>query len=144
MRIEKIAYKEERGQPMLEVATSQISLEAGLAGDISGKPGTRQITLLSADVWQEVCAELSEQVPWTVRRANLLVAGVRFKQSDVGRILHIGDVQIEITRETVPCKLMDAQVSGLLAALNKEWRGGVCGRVVAGGNIEVGDNAHWA
>ena len=51
----------------------------------------------------------------------------------------IGDLVLEITGETDPCSRMDEARQGLRLALTPEWRGGVCCRVVTGGDIAVGD-----
>lgn len=143
MKLVAIAHKREKGKPVVELEAAEVSCQTGVADDISGGPGTRQVTVLSADVWREVCAELGQSISWTIRRANLLLEGVVFAATDVGRILAIGDTQLEVTKETPPCKLMDDQVPGLRTALTKEWRGGVCCRVLQGGTIAIGDVVTW-
>ena len=80
-------------------------------------------------------------MPWTTRRANLLLEGVSFSAKDVGVQIHIGEVILEITRETDPCSRMDEQQPGLRKALEPDWRGGVCTRVVQDGKIHLGDTA---
>lgn len=143
MKVVAIAHKRERGRPVVELEEADVGCQTGVAGDISGAPGTRQVTVVSADAWQDVCAELGQPISWTVRRANLLVEGVVFGPTDIGRVLVIGAAQFEITQETVPCKLMDDQIPGLRAALAKAWRGGVCCRVLRDGIIAVGDIVTW-
>ena len=71
-------------------------------------------------------------LPWTTRRANLLVAGVRLPRAS-GGILQIGSVRLEVTAQTYPCARMEDARPGLLKALAREWRGGVTCRVVEGG-----------
>ena len=46
--------------------------------------------------------------------------------------------------ETDPCSRMDEQHAGLRDALTPDWRGGVCCRVIAGGNVAVGDEVRLA
>ncbi len=137
-RLEGIAWRAEARAPMQLREECEITLNAGVHSDTRGKPGPRQVTVLSMDTWQEVCAELGEDLPWTTRRANLLISGLRFCPGDVGRQIRIGEVVLEITGETTPCARMDAQREGLTGTLRPAWRGGVCCRVVHGGTIAVG------
>ena len=124
---------------MTEIAAVEISCEQGLIPDFRGKPGKRQVTLLSLQSWQDTCAELGSELPWTFRRANLLIDGLRFGADDVGKILQIGDVELQVMTETDPCPRMDAQHQGLTAALTPDWRAGVCCKVLHGGMVRVGD-----
>jgi MOSC domain-containing protein YiiM len=125
---------------MREVDSIEISTAAGCVGDFRGKPGARQVTVLASEAWQTSCQELGQQLPWTARRANLLVAGIALADS-TGCQLAIGDVVLQITGETDPCRRMDQTAAGLRQALTPDWRGGVCCRVLTGGRITVGDLA---
>ncbi len=60
--------------------------------------------------------------------------------TDVGRMIHIGNAILEITRETDPCYKMDKAHQGLKEALMSGWRGGVCCKVIQAGTITSGDN----
>jgi len=137
-RLSAIAIKLGSRQPMNELAEADVSEERGVADDFRGKPGERQVTVVSAEAWADACAALGRQVPWTTRRANLLVEGVSLAES-AGRVLAIGALELEITGETLPCDRMDQQEPGLKLALAPEWRGGVTCRVRRAGRIEVGD-----
>lgn len=132
-----IAIKPKRLQPMLEREAAELSIELGLNGDSRGKPGPRQVTLLSQRAWHAACAELGVNLPWITRRANLLVDDLPLFQSSGSRIL-MGDAVLEITGETDPCPRMEKAQPGLLKALTPHWRGGVCCRVVHGGRLVVG------
>ena len=134
-----IARKPASRAPMAELESARVTTSAGVDGDIRGKPGDRQVTILCRDAWRTACAELDVELPWTYRRANLLVDGIPLFES-TGTFLRIGNALFEITGETEPCGLMESQHTGLLAALQPDWRGGVCCRVLAGGTISVGDN----
>ena len=123
---------------METMQTARVTCEAGVAGDPRGEPGPRQVSLVSQDLWTEACRELGVDLPWTLRRANLLIEGVGL-QSAVGRRLHVGSAVIEITDVSVPCEEMDAQHPGLRKALESDSRGGLVGRVIEGGEIKVGD-----
>ena len=132
-----IAIKPKRLQPMHTLTTVELSVELGLVGDSRGKPGRRQVTVLSQAAWRAACTELGVELPWTTRRANLLVDALPLFQSSGARLL-IGQVVLEITGETDPCSRMEAAQPGLFEALRPDWRGGVCCRVVQGGLLTVG------
>lgn len=137
-RLEAIAIRARPRAPMREVAGADVSIGAGIGGDARGKPGARQVTLLSMEAWRAACAEIGAELPWTLRRANLLVSGLDLA-STRGRLVDIAGVSLEVTGETDPCRVMDLQHPGLRAALEPGWRGGVTCRVLAGGSISVGD-----
>ena len=64
--------KKLRGEIEL-VESVYIDRKTGLSGDIRGTALNRQVTLLSKRSWTEVCRELKEEIPWTFRRANILI-----------------------------------------------------------------------
>lgn len=137
-----IAYKLEKRAPMLTCESAFIGLETGVAEDFRGKPGKRQVTILAEEALIEACNALQKNIPWTTRRANLLVSGLQLENS-IGKQLKIGNVIIEITGETDPCYRMDEQVQGLKEALEPNWRGGVTGKVVVEGHVKIGDEVQW-
>lgn len=139
-RLIGIARRPERRAPMQEVAEGSISLAAGLAGDCKGgKFPLRQITVLAREAWQIAAATVGDPgLPWTVRRANLLVEGVELPRAK-GGILRIGMVRLEVTGQTHPCVRMEEARAGLLKALSRDWRGGVTCRVLSGGPIALVD-----
>jgi len=137
--LEGIARRAQSRAPMEELSQCSVTTDRGVDGDYRGQPGSRQVTVLSLECWHDACATLGTALPWHTRRANLLVAGVRFSRESVGDRLRIGELELEITRETDPCHRMDALASGLKTALQPDWRGGVCCRVVKSGAIAVGD-----
>lgn len=128
---------------METLETGRVGVEFGLEGDHRGRvrPGKisrRQVTILAREDWDAACAELGKQVAWTARRANLLIEGLKLPRR-AGDIVAIGDVRLEIMLETDPCQRMDEAESGLQEALRPDWRGGVCCRVLEGGDITLGD-----
>lgn len=133
-----IARKPRHRAPMELLDAVEISVERGLAGNADGRPGRRQVTVLTREGWEAACRELAREVVWQTRRANLLVEGLALERR-VGARLVIGAVVLEITGETTPCANMDAQAPGLTRALNPDWRAGVTCRVLQGGAIRVGD-----
>jgi len=133
-----IARREKLRAEMETIDSVYVDEKTGLSGDIRGTALKRQVTLLSAKAWSEVCHELEADLPWTTRRANILIENIDFHQ-DSGYKIKIGEVLLLVTRQTDPCSRMDEQYSGLTNALMSDWRGGVCCSVVKGGNLSLGD-----
>ena len=140
MQLLDIAFRPKARAPMQTKTETMISKVAGVEGDFRGKPGKRQVTVMSIEQWQLACDEVGTILPWTVRRANLLVDGISFNASMVGQQIKIGQLILFVTGETDPCPKMDAQHQGLTQALTPDWRGGVCCRVIADGRIKINDN----
>ena len=132
-----LAIKAAKAGPMEEV--SSITCEAGktLVGAAPAEPD-RGITLISAQQWAEVNQELSADLPWHTRRANVLLDCGSLGEL-IGKTITIGQVEIAVLDETHPCGLMDKLHKGLTRALAPDHRGGVLGRITKGGEIAVGD-----
>jgi MOSC domain-containing protein YiiM len=141
--IKAIAIRNRPRIAMQSIGSAQISVDSGILGDFRGAQKDRQITILSESDWLNACQQLDTELPWTTRRANLLVDGIEFDDSCVGRKLRIGTVELVITRETIPCSMMDAQYQGLTAALATHWRGGICCNVLNPGHIKLGDQVDF-
>ena len=137
-RLIGIARREKKRAPMETLDSAEISTDTGVADDFRGKPGKRQVTLLSADAWRQACADLGKDVIWTTRRSNLFVEDLELPRA-AGHVIAIGAVRLRTTVEVDPCSRMDEQVAGLKAALQPEWRGGVACEVLEGGFVAVGD-----
>jgi len=135
-RIVGIALKRGHGAPLEEVERAEVG-EGGLDGNVQQREH-RRITIMSKELWEEVQGELDVQMPWTTRRANVLVEGIDLAAS-MGKSLRLGDITVRINGETEPCGQMEAAQSGLLKALTPACRGGVYGNVLETGSICVGD-----
>jgi MOSC domain-containing protein YiiM len=133
-----IAIKEAKRSPMILKEEAIVTTEKGIEGDYRGKPGNRQVTVVSQESWDNVCKDLNQSLPWIARRANLLVDGIILEKS-TGSFLHIGKLVLKITGETEPCHRMDEFFQGLQEVLKPEWRGGVICKVVNSGNIKIDD-----
>jgi MOSC domain-containing protein YiiM len=138
-RLIGIARREKKRAPMETLDSAEITMESGVADDFRGKPGNRQVTLLSARAWHEACEALGRPIDWTTRRSNLLVEDMDLPRA-AGHIVAIGDVRLETTIEVDPCSRMDEQVDGLTAALKPDWRGGVACKILQGGTVSLGDD----
>jgi MOSC domain-containing protein YiiM len=136
-RLLDIAVHPVPGAP-LQRLPSVVLTAAGVTGDVPRTKPHRQVTVVAQEAWQRACAELGAEVPWTARRANLLVDGVELLET-TGQRLRVGSVLLEITGETKPCSLMDAQHPGLQAALKPDWRAGVTCHILEPGEVKIGD-----
>ena len=145
-RLIGIARRAERRLPLEELEAVTVTVERGLDGDHKGaKFPRRQVTLLAIEAWRAASAELADLagpvlLPWTIRRANLLVEGLELPRAK-GAIIAIGALELEVTDQTVPCRRMDEAHPGLLKALHPAWRGGVTCRVLRGAIVRLGDRA---
>ena len=72
-RLLGIAIKPEDEVDMHGYDQAMLSTDSGVAGDSRGKPGPRQVTILSLAHWHAACLELGVELDWMKRRANLLV-----------------------------------------------------------------------
>lgn len=141
-RLRGIAVRSAKRANMRVTEVSAIHRSAGVDGDFGRKPGRAQVTVLSEESWSAACGEVGAALPWTTRRANLLVSGIPLKPM-VGSRIVIGAVVLEVTDETAPCSRMEAAHAGLRRALVPDARGGVRCRVISGGPIAVGDAVLW-
>lgn len=133
-----IAIRKRPREAMVPLQRSRVTVEHGIANDFRGKPGKRQVTVLTREGWQAACRAVGAEFPWHERRANLYIEGLDLEQS-TGQVLQIGTLHLLITGETDPCERMEALAPGLFQALASDWRGGVCCRVLSGGEIAIGD-----
>lgn len=134
-----IATRSEKRAPMDRHEHATVLFESGVGTDSRGlKRNHRQVTVLTTEAWSATCSDMNNDMPWTTRRANLLIEGIDLRET-MGRKLKIGTVLLEITGELVPCNRMDEQYDGLTKTLAKDWRGGVTCRLLSEGEISVGD-----
>ena len=142
-----IGIKRVPGAALELVAEAEITLNEGIVGDCrgsrldaTGSPRKRQVSLLSEQMWDAVCARVGREIPWQERRAALLIRGIMFDKEDIGRFIYIGSVVVlQIEKETVPCERMDDVCPGLQRALEPSCYGGFCCRVLQGGPIREND-----
>lgn len=137
-RIAAIAIAPKKRGAMKLVETASVTVESGIAGDARGKLPGRQVTLLFAADWADACRDLGHDLPWTTRRANVLIDGLSVP-ARAGVRLRVGSALLEVAEETKPCQLMERAATGLRKALTPSWRGGVCCTVVEGGPIACGE-----
>lgn len=147
-RLAGIARHDRPRGPVEALGRISVTRAEGLHGDfrgaiVPGKSVRRQVSLIEAESWAAAVTALglrsAKAPPWHVRRANLLVEGMRLPR-EPGRVIAIGkSLRIEVTTECEPCSRMDEIIPGLKGALTPDWRGGVLGRVLHDGEIAIGD-----
>lgn len=140
-RIEAIWIKRFKRGPMDAVREAEMVKGRGLVGN-ADQGGRRQVTIIDAEVWEQVMKELDANIDPAMRRANIMVRGVDLAHSR-RQILQLGECQIRIFNETKPCERMDEVLPGLQHALYDHWRGGAFGEVMTGGTVRVGEVAGW-
>ena len=91
--VEAIFLRPAARLPVRSVDSADAVSARGLDGDHTSG-GKRQVTVLSLEAWRDACAELGREVDPSVRRANILVAGVDLTNS-IGRPLRVGGVVID-------------------------------------------------
>ena len=134
--LEAIWIKRVRRGPMDPAEMAVLVADAGIVGN-ANQGGRRQVTVIEEEVFEDVARALPAARP-IMRRANLMVRGIRLRETRE-QVLRVGGTRIRIMGETRPCERMDEQCMGLRGALKPEWRGGVYGVVLEGGEVRVGD-----
>ena len=139
--LEAIWIKRARRGPMDPRREATLVTDVGLT-DNADQRGRRQVTIIEHEVWTELSKQFGVTLDPSLRRANLMVSGIRLADSR-GRILRIGPCLIRINGETKPCERMDEAYPSLQQALYPAWRGGAYGEVLHGGRIATGDSVSW-
>lgn len=135
-RLEAIWVKRMSSGPMDPAEAATVVTDRGIVGN-ADQGGKRQVTVIEREVFDRIRETLPDARP-VMRRANLMVSGVRLEASR-GHTLNVGGVRILLHGETRPCHRMDEQCPGLRAALDAGWGGGAFGTVLDDGEVRVGD-----
>lgn len=140
-RLEAIWSKRAHRGPMDALDAAELVAGQGVAGSV-GRSTRRQVTIIEREVWDRVQEELQAAIPYSARRANLMISGIRLEEMR-DRILRIGATRVRIGGHTTPCERMDEACDGLRAKLAPHWGGGAFGQVIEGGSVRVGDEVRW-
>jgi MOSC domain-containing protein YiiM len=140
-KLEAIWLKRARGGPMDPVDEAVAVEGRGLEGG-ADFDRERKVTLVEREVFDRLKRELDDSVEPVMRRANLLVSGIRLEGTQ-DLTLAVGDLRIHVRGETRPCGRMDEVCVGLMDALGPHWGGGAHGSVLNDATITVGDEVHW-
>jgi len=134
-----IAIRPAHGEPMRDVTAVTATKGGGLVEEGRKVGAKRGVSLLAAGQWPDVCEDLGLELPWTARRANLLIDCDDLSRFE-GMTLCIGEhVKLRVSFETKPCAHIESLTSGIRKALTPAWRGGVCCEILEGGAIAIGD-----
>jgi MOSC domain-containing protein YiiM len=103
----------------------------GLEGCSHANPPKREVLFASKEHLNSVGVE-----PGAIRE-NITVEGDDVQRWAVGQRVRVGEAELEITMVCDPCHRMDELRQGLRGEL--EGKRGMLARIVAGGEIAVGD-----
>lgn len=138
-RVDWIGLRPARGADMREVECVQAEEGRGLSGDrYAGGSGRRGVTLIQAEHLPAVAALAGHAsvAPAALRR-NLVVSGIPLIALK-DRRFRIGEVLLEGTGPCDPCSRMEAALGpGGYNAMR--GHGGICARILSGGEIRRGD-----
>ena len=129
-----------RKDPLKEVNSVEITVDAGLVGDHNvNKGGKRMVTLIQKEHLEFVQTVLGRPVsPLDVRR-NIVVSGINLLALH-DREFHIGDgVVLKGTGHCVPCSRMEQNL-GVGGYNSMRGHGGITATVISGGTVSIGDS----
>jgi MOSC domain-containing protein YiiM len=121
-------------------AVEQVTVQTnyGLEGDWRSRRNRNgQLTLIEAEVLEEVGGLLGAPVPSGTSRRQVVVRGIKLNDL-LGKRLRIGAVRLFVETPCAPCSRMEETIGGG-AQKALEGRGGVRCFVLAGGELRVGD-----
>jgi MOSC domain-containing protein YiiM len=129
---------ERKGAPAIALQSANFVPNVGMEGDYrSRKNRGRQITLIEEEALEAVANVLGIDIPSGASRRQIVVRGMKLNDT-YGKKLRVGPLLILVHDRCDPCSNMEKTIgAGACAAL--EGRGGICGKVIEGGVLKVGD-----
>ena len=122
--------------PMERQRAVTVQSNFGIEGDRRAQAdSSRQVTFIEAEVVESAAASLNLSIPPGASRRNFTTRGVDLATL-IGKKFQIGNAVFEGTKACTPCERMETAVGrGAITALGK---GGLCARVLQGGDIREG------
>ena len=133
-----IGLRPARDEWMNAVESVEAATDGGLRGDrYKGGSGKRGITLIQAEHLPAIAALAGREVEPALLRRNVVVSGIPLIALK-DRQFRIGEVVLQGTESCDPCSRMETALgAGGYNAMR--GMGGLCARIVSGGNFRVGD-----
>ena len=134
--VKAVCTSEKKGVEKHSVPEGHFLKDFGIEGDAHAGKWHRQVSLLSYDKVKEF-NERGAQVEDGAFGENLVVEGIDFRSLPVGMMIYIGDVVLRMTQIGKECHndcVIKQQTGECIMP-----REGVFARVIAGGEIRVGD-----
>jgi len=140
-KLEWIGLRTERRGEINVVEHAEALVGLGLQGDhrCLKTPGSaRQVTIISSEYIHQIAQQLGmDFIDPVLLRRNLVISGMNMNLLRFQR-LQIGDVILETSALCDPCSRMDENL-GKGAASAMFGYGGLCAKIIQGGNMSVGD-----
>jgi MOSC domain-containing protein YiiM len=103
----------------------------GLQDDANAGRSKRQVLIIERELLDEF------QLPIGDVRENITVQGIQLAGVVAGTRVRVGNALLEATLDCAPCQFIEDKRPGLRAAM--EGKRGTLFKVIAGGEIKVGD-----
>ena len=126
-----LQLKPAEGAPMQPVQSVLAITNYGLKDDANAGRSKRQILIIERELLDEF------QLPVGDVRENITVQGIQLAGLTAGTRVSVGGALLEATLDCAPCQFIEDKRPGLRAAM--EGKRGTLFRVIAGGEIKVGD-----
>lgn len=140
-KLEWIGLRTERRGEIQVVEDAQAIVGLGLEGDhrcLKSPGSARQVTIISREYIYQIAQQLGmDFIDPTLLRRNLVISGMNMNLLRFQR-LQIGNAVFETSALCDPCSRMDENL-GRGGAAAMFGYGGLCAKIIQGGQISVGD-----
>ena len=126
-----LQLKPAEGAPMKPAQSVTAITGYGLKDDANAGRSKRQILIIERELLDEF------QLPIGDVRENITVQGIQLAGMAAGTRVRVGSALLEATLDCAPCEFIEDKRPGLRAAM--EGKRGTLFKVIAGGEIKVGD-----